>query len=94
MCSDLSAQGWVPRLVNMATAALPPGASRESTPDGEEVENAPGEARLLQASWAPGHPGGPCVSSAKELAQRPGQTLLGLLWVCAISSFPFERKEN
>lgn len=58
----------------MITAALPPGASWEPTPHGEEVENASGEGEA--APGCPGLPGtqeDPVVSSAVEVAQAAAQ---------------------
>ena len=53
MDPHLSTLGWVPRPMCMVTATLPPGVSRESTPDGEEVENISEEAEAAPGFRAP-----------------------------------------
>ena len=69
----------------MVTVALPPGASRKSTPHGEEVENTTEEAEI--APDQPGLPGkqeDPVVSSAMEVtqvaAQDPARTGMDLCY--------------
>lgn len=81
----LSTLGWVPRPMQGATAALPPG-FRESTPHGEEVENISEGSR--GCSRLPGTQEGPVVISA-VVAQAAAQDLWqgcsgSMLFLCSL----------
>lgn len=65
-----------------------------ANPHGEEVEMALEETSCGRLVWAPGTQEELAVSSALQVAQQLPRTLLGLVWICAVSSLPLHRRAN